>query len=94
MTTLDRIDPPAESTPPREPTQLPLVAMRWLLISATTLMVWVGAAAMAVSAAHGLTDLNTGWAWLVGVSATLPVALSVFPTLDRLIETPAAGGDR
>lgn len=93
MTTVDRINPTAESAPLREPAQLPLVAMRWLLISVITLIVWVGAAVMAVSAAHGLTDLTTGWAWFVGVSATLPVALSVFPTLDSLIETPSVAGD-
>ncbi|WP_143109507.1 hypothetical protein [Micrococcus terreus] len=64
------------------------------MINTITLIAWAGAAAMAVSAAPGLTGLSTGWAWLVGVSATLPVALSVFTALDRFIETPAATGDK
>lgn len=93
MNTLDRIDRGADSVPPREPTQLPLATMRWLLISAISVAVWAGAVAMAVGAAHELLDLSTKWTWLGGGAATLPIALRTFITLDRLIQAPRATSD-
>lgn len=86
---LDRIEPAAEGSSPRDATQLPLTVVRWLLIGALTLGAWAGAATMAVSAAHEWADLQTVWAWIAGVAATLPVAVGMLTAIDRLIEAPA-----
>lgn len=94
MKTLDPIDQGAESVPPREPTQLSLATMRCMLIIIVSLVVWTGAAAMAVGAAHDLLDLSTKLTWFGGGAATLPVALSTFITLDRLIQAPTATNAR
>lgn len=88
MNSLAPNDRRVESSSSITSTQISLATIRWSLITAVSIGVWIGSSAMAVSAAHYLLDLSAVLAWMGSGAATLPVALSTFSSLDRLIQAP------
>lgn len=94
MSSVHMTNPEDESSMQSGTGPIRLAAIRWILITALALATWAGAAAMARSAANEFTHFDPTMTWLISMAATLPVALGVMSTCDRLFEAPGAAKRR